>query len=158
MTLCEYRPTAAVEIHELRHNHACEFQLWGWRAHGLPPVNLGLQTLQIMDHLTMDLSEFVRIELVRMTGIQEESTIMKYVVTFDRIGRNHVVQPLVVESANRLSRDDIEAHIDRYARKFLASRDVDVTVDLESGRGDIFAGIQSGGTFTVRVDDGRVPA
>lgn len=63
---------AAAAAHKLHRNHACEFQLWGWESHGLPPVNLGRQTLQIMDMLTMDLSKFVRIEFVRMTGIEPE--------------------------------------------------------------------------------------
>lgn len=70
---------------------------------------------------------------------------------FDRIGRNHAVAPL------DLTTDDPSewcAQIERYARRFLASRFYEV--DLYPGpptmpdRGTITVGaFQSGGTFTL---------
>lgn len=59
----------------LHHNHACKFRLWGWTSATEAPIDLGEQSLQIMDYLTMDLSKFIRIELIRVTeGIVHYST------------------------------------------------------------------------------------
>jgi hypothetical protein len=66
-----------------------------------------------------------------------------YFANFDRIGRNHEVAPLEVTG----SADDIAEQVYRYARRFLASRDVEVQCDLEEMRGIIFWGFQVGGHF-----------
>lgn len=61
--------------HDLQHTHACRFHLWGWTSPTEPPVDLGEQSLQIMDVYTMDLSRFTRLEYIRMTdGIVHLST------------------------------------------------------------------------------------
>lgn len=69
---------------------------------------------------------------------------MTYTVTFERVGRNHDVPPLEVESDNA---DEIAFNIYTYARKFLASRDVEVIVNLDELRGSINYG--RFGTFTL---------
>lgn len=76
---------------------------------------------------------------------------MKCLIRFDRIGRNHIVPPLLVDlDANdpRLA-DTVAKAVYRYAFPKLASNDVDVTVDLTKGEGGITCGMQNGGTFHV---------
>lgn len=73
-----------------------------------------------------------------------------YEVDFDRIGRKHEVKPLTVEADTA---DELAAVIFRYARPHLMSADVDVVVDLEKGCGTIFAGFQTGGSFTITPKD-----
>jgi hypothetical protein len=70
----------------------------------------------------------------------------RYRVEFTRIGRSHAVPPLTTDADDP---GDLAVKIHRYARPFLASRDVEVAVDLTDGTGDIFCGLQSGGKFTV---------
>lgn len=48
-----------------------------------------------------------------------------YLFQFDRIGRNHSVPELTVEAG---SGDEMAEHVLKYARRFLASRDIDVAV------------------------------
>lgn len=75
-----------------------------------------------------------------------------YFVTFDRIGRNRSVEPLTVDAD---SDDSLAEKIYRYAKPHLISRDIEVTVDCETGRGQIWAGWNNGGTFTVEtISDG----
>jgi hypothetical protein len=69
---------------------------------------------------------------------------MTYTVQFERVGRNYDVPPLTVEGDNA---DEIAFHIYTYARKFLASRDVEVLVKLDELRGSINYG--RFGTFTL---------
>lgn len=74
-----------------------------------------------------------------------------YTCTFDRIGRNHDVAPLVVEADNL---DDLAEHVYQYARPHLGSRYIDVVVGNDgpgedTGRGHIFCGFHTGGTFTI---------
>jgi hypothetical protein len=79
-----------------------------------------------------------------------EST--KYRVMFDRIGRKKEVAPLTVDARDA---DELAEHIYRYARPHLLSRDVEVSADLEAGKGIVFCGFNNGGTFTIeRVADG----
>lgn len=52
-------------------------------------------------------------------------------ITFERIGRHHSVEPLEVD--NQLDADQVAEKVWRYARRFLASRDFEVNVDLASG-------------------------
>ena len=70
---------------------------------------------------------------------------MSYIIDFERIGRNHNVPSLTVES------DDGEAIAEavyRHARNHLASRDFVVIVDLDKLSGSIEAG--RFGLFTLR--------
>lgn len=69
-----------------------------------------------------------------------------YRVEFERIGRTHNVEPIVVEVGDA---DQLAELIHSYARPHLGSRDVDVVVDLEAMAGSIFCGFHSGGNFTV---------
>lgn len=71
---------------------------------------------------------------------------MKYVAKFERIGRNHHVADLEFEARNA---DEAAHEIWKYARVNMASRDVEVVVDLEEGTGMIYAGLHNGGSFTV---------
>lgn len=72
---------------------------------------------------------------------------MTYTVTFNRIGREHLVAPLTADADNA---DQLAEQIHRYARPYLRSRDVEVVVDLAAGDGQIFAGFHSGGEFTIK--------
>jgi hypothetical protein len=69
-----------------------------------------------------------------------------YRVTFDRVGRNHSVDPITatVDGVNHLAEV-----IYQHARPHLMSRDVEVVVDLDQGTGMVLAGFRNGGTFTV---------
>lgn len=75
-----------------------------------------------------------------------------YKVTFDRIGRNRAVAPLVaaVEGEADLCRK-IRAH----ARPHLRSRDFDVFADVEKGTGFIACGMHMGGQFTIRLQTNK---
>jgi hypothetical protein len=79
-----------------------------------------------------------------------------YQVTFDRIGRNHDVAPLTAEAGDAGQLAEV---IYRYARPHLVSRDIEVSVDLGAGKGYVFAGIQTGATFTItEVEEPAYPA
>lgn len=69
---------------------------------------------------------------------------LAYRVTFDRIGRTHLVPPLDVEAENS---EALAAAIYKYGRRFLGSRYVDIEVDMECGKGMFICGMRSGGTF-----------
>lgn len=70
-----------------------------------------------------------------------------YHVKFERIGRNHDVKPLCTEASDE---DALAEAIFRYAKPKLASREVEVTVDLVAGTGFITAGgFHVAGRFTV---------
>lgn len=79
-----------------------------------------------------------------------------YTVTFDRIGRNHGVAPLEVvltESQRLTPADELAERVHRYARKFLTSREVEVSVDLDTLEGVIVVGgFRPAGTFTVKAE------
>ena len=70
---------------------------------------------------------------------------MSYLATFDRISRNHDVPPLEVSG----DADAIAEQVYRYAKPKVASRDVEIVVDLEAMSGHIFCGMHVGGTFTL---------
>jgi hypothetical protein len=80
-----------------------------------------------------------------------DEPITSYRVTFERIGRDHDVAPLVTVAT---SADELAEVIYDYARPRLRSRDVDVYVDLEKQSGGILCGFNSGGTFTIESFDG----
>jgi hypothetical protein len=69
-----------------------------------------------------------------------------YRVTFERIGRTHTVAPMLVEVADG---DELAKLIHKYARPYLRSRDYEVELDLDEGKGFITAGFHSGGDFTL---------
>lgn len=70
-----------------------------------------------------------------------------YTVTFDRIGRNHSVQPLTVEVDGPAHLADL---VYAHARPHLGSREVEVAVDLQAMAGQIFVGdFRNGGTFAI---------
>jgi hypothetical protein len=69
--------------------------------------------------------------------------------TFARIGRNHDVAPLAISG----DADQIAEQVYRYALPKLASKDVEVVVDLNKMTGHIYFGIQVGGSFTITRSD-----
>lgn len=73
-----------------------------------------------------------------------------YTVTFERIGRERNLPPLVVEADGP---DHLAEVVYHHARPHLVSRDVEVVVDLGAGTGQIFCGFNNGGTFTVAAGD-----
>ncbi len=68
-----------------------------------------------------------------------------YRVTFDRIGRNHDVAPLIAKARDAAELAD---RIYKHARPHLRSQDVDVFVELDAGKGFIACGMHTGGNFT----------
>jgi hypothetical protein len=72
-----------------------------------------------------------------------------YVVTFDRISRNHNVPPLNVAGGPQA----IAEQIWDYARPKCGSRDIDVIVDMEAMAGTIYAGFHVAGSFTLEARD-----
>lgn len=84
---------------------------------------------------------------------------MRYIVTFDRIGRNHIVEPLILDTrAPFHDKAIISNEIHRYARKFLTSRDTDVSLELVGGKGNgtVHAGAQAAGSFTIETVIGSI--
>jgi hypothetical protein len=72
----------------------------------------------------------------------------RYLVAFDRIGRNRDVRAVEFDAD---SPDDLARQIREYARPHLIAQDVEVEVNVDTGRGQIFAGPHHGGNFTVAV-------
>lgn len=70
-----------------------------------------------------------------------------YLVTFERIGRNHP-EPMQFEDVS--DADEFAARIHERARKFLLSSGVDVTVDLEKMTGRVYTGARPAGSFTIK--------
>jgi D-alanine-D-alanine ligase-like ATP-grasp enzyme len=71
-----------------------------------------------------------------------------YLVTFDRIGRNHGVAPLEVKAAG--TANSIAHEVYGYARKYLASSEVEVIANLDEMRGKIIVGgFRPAGDFTI---------
>ena len=71
---------------------------------------------------------------------------MKYRVNFERIGRNHGPEPMLIEADDA---EDLALKIFTYIRKhkLLASREFEVTVDLELMKGSLDFG--RFGNFTI---------
>lgn len=74
--------------------------------------------------------------------------IMKYKITFDRIGRNRSVPDIEVEGTE----EDILDAVLYYANGFLASREFGVSINLDTGQGRIDGG--RFGEFTLKELDG----
>ncbi|WP_328860920.1 hypothetical protein [Streptomyces sp. NBC_00306] len=71
-------------------------------------------------------------------------------VTFDRIGRHGGRGgPAPAPITRALSGDQLADSIALYARRYLASPAFEVVLDTQAGRGHIFAGCRTAGTFTV---------
>lgn len=76
----------------------------------------------------------------------------RYLVTFERVGRrggrdgSAPPAPLSVAAS---SGEHLAVQVLAYARPFLASRGVDVVIDLVEGRGCLLAGFHTAGEFTV---------
>lgn len=74
--------------------------------------------------------------------------VVRYDITFARVGRRHDVPPMQVcaEDAHELA-----GKVYRYVWRFLGSRDVDVAVNLEEMKGAVIAGTRDAGSFTIAV-------
>lgn len=71
-----------------------------------------------------------------------------FVIEFDRIGRNHDVPALHTEAADG---EAIANAVYDHARPHLASREIEVFVNLDEKRGHILVGgMRPGGNFTIR--------
>lgn len=71
------------------------------------------------------------------------------IARFDRIGRNHSVEPLILPGTfDDAEWDTLAELIYKYAAPKLVSRDVDVHID-DDHTGVITAGFHSAGTFTL---------
>jgi len=75
----------------------------------------------------------------------------RYRVTFDRIGRGHHPAPQVFTARNA---DELALLLYRFAKPMLASRDVDVVLELDTelphiGKGSITAGFHNVGSFEI---------
>jgi hypothetical protein len=71
----------------------------------------------------------------------------QYLIDFERIGRTHNPPSLTVESDDP---DEVAYAVFCHARRYLASRDFGVFVDLDEMRGHIDAG--RFGRFTITTD------
>ncbi|MEU2062868.1 hypothetical protein [Streptomyces sp. NPDC013455] len=80
------------------------------------------------------------------------ATQTKYRVTYARVGRHGgrnsspAPAPLTVWA---VTADGLAEHIHRDVRPYLSSPHIEVAVDLDTMRGQIFAGVSNGGTFTL---------
>ena len=74
---------------------------------------------------------------------------MSYTISFERVGRNHDVPNLVTGTADA---QVIAEEVYRIARRHCGSRDLEVAVDLEAMKGNIYAGMHNAGTFTITED------
>jgi hypothetical protein len=68
-------------------------------------------------------------------------------VTFDRIGRSRDVEPMTFENVS--DPDELAALVYERARRHLASRGVEVHVDLDEMTGHIYTGFHPAGSFTI---------
>jgi hypothetical protein len=76
----------------------------------------------------------------------------RYLITFERVGRHGgrdgstPPAPLTVETDDN---DQLVLQVLAYARPFLASRGLEITIDLDEGRGWLLAGFRNAGEFTI---------
>lgn len=76
----------------------------------------------------------------------------RYRVTFERVGRrggrdgSTPPAPLTVDAEGG---EHLAMHVLAYVRPFLASRGLDIVIDLEKGSGFLLAGFHTAGEFTV---------
>lgn len=76
---------------------------------------------------------------------------MRHLIEFERVGRNHNVEPLHVLA---LGEDDLCRAIRTHARPHLRSRDFDVILSEDGRSGWLDCGMRSGGNFTVQQIEG----
>jgi hypothetical protein len=83
----------------------------------------------------------------------------RYRVTFERVGRrggrDGSTPPAPLTTAAS-SGEHLAVQVLAYTRPFLASRGVDVVIDLDEGRGFLLAGFHTAGEFTVEEEPDRV--
>ncbi len=72
---------------------------------------------------------------------------MRHRIEFDRIGRNHNVEPLHVLA---LGEADLRRAIRTHARPHLRSRDFDVMLNDDGKSGWLACGMHVGGNFTIQ--------
>ncbi len=83
-------------------------------------------------------------------------------VAFDRIGRHHDPESLVLDVPERANRcDELAEQIHRHARRYLGSREVEVLVqfdpDTNTGEGMILVGgFRNAGSFTITPEPAEV--
>jgi hypothetical protein len=70
----------------------------------------------------------------------------KFKLQFERIGRNHAIGAREFEARDA---DHLAEQVYDLARRHMVSRDLDVSLNLEEGNGNIYAGFHSAGTFTI---------
>jgi hypothetical protein len=92
------------------------------------------------------------------------ATQSQFRVTYERVGRHggrdgsKAPEPLTVWA---IGADGLAEHVYRDVLPYLTSRDVEVAIDLESMRGQIFCGFNNGGGFTIEqlaIAEGEVTA
>lgn len=74
-----------------------------------------------------------------------------YRIWFERIGRTHLVPPLITEAD---SVEQLTDNIQAYGRRYLNGTGTGLTVSTVEGWGEFLCGDESGGTFRIE----RVPA
>lgn len=70
----------------------------------------------------------------------------RYRMTFERVGRQHDVEPYECEA---VTPDDLAEAVWLHVRHLLLSRDSSVAVDMDAMTGRIFAGMHNAGAFTI---------
>lgn len=95
-----------------------------------------------------DVPEFVIDRAHDLGVLLPDATDKAIRVTFERIGRDHHVDPLVIQAGR--TPDQLAKAIFYYARPKLRSQNVNVVVDLERMGGTIFCGFHVGGSFTLQ--------
>ncbi|WND36942.1 hypothetical protein RI578_22810 [Streptomyces sp. BB1-1-1] len=76
----------------------------------------------------------------------------RYRVTYARVGRHggrNGTPPPGQLTLTAADADDLAEQVSRDARRYLASSEVEVEVDLDAGTGQILAGFRNAGTFTL---------
>lgn len=76
-------------------------------------------------------------------------------ISFERIGRNHNVEDLVIPGVEPTEHnaDAIAEAVYLHARPHLMSRDVEVVVDVEGLTANIYAGFHAAGRGTITEDE-----
>ena len=79
-------------------------------------------------------------------------------MTFDRIGqhggRSNFAPPPPAPIVRSFGGEKLADSIAMYARRFLGSASFEVVIDEGTGKGWIFAGMRTAGTFTVTTTEG----
>lgn len=73
-------------------------------------------------------------------------------ITFERVGRHggrNGSQPPAPVDLKATDAEDLAGQVWGHIRRFMASTGIEVVVDLERKRGQIYAGFSNGGSFTI---------